>query len=389
MRTSVINIEGIFKKLSIFKMVVRFQRFFLLSVLVLGLVSLTLLSVSRQQSMLRTIAEPAKSNLNEAVQRLLLADELANNDEVNRAAANFDSIMNTEASLSSMSQYSRDVWTSATKIRSLLASANRADAAAEAVNFRSLMDKNDSERVKIAVGTKSRRFDWSFALGIFGASTCLTLLAFSHRSLLGEAQARAAAKDSCTAALLTLSEQFDEERQRTATLQKRLLDVGADSKAKIAEMFHVSEILESQITFLKGSLSTNSEKYHILESHFVHKSNEADLLKSKLGNLLEEFEAQIQDRQAEAAERNGLLQALSMQKINSEAEYAVAKIELAELRASQAKFRATIESDNTVLEWSNKKLVAQVAELSDHIASLKAELASTAMRLRQVLANNV
>lgn len=454
MRASVTYIGAIFKIFSVSKMIFRFQRTFLLSLLILGLVSLTLLSVSRQLSMLHPVAAAPESHLNEAVQRLLLADELANNDEVSKAGANFDKVLTTEAPLSSTSKFSTGVWSSAAKIKGLLVAANRAGAVAEAVNFRVLIDEFDSERSKNSVNTKSHIFDWFFALGILGALTCLALFYVSHGSLLGEVQVRTAAQDSRKAELLTLSEQFDAERQRTATLQKRLMDVGMESKNKMANMFRVTEILESQVAFLKGNLATNSERYNTLESHLVHKNCEADLLKGKLGGLLEEFEAQIQDRererkqfddanaelqskldlanidladasdrnqkmkgdladqteqvkglkgklkglldefeaqiqdrQVEAEERNCQLQVLSMQKIQSDADHALVKMELEELRVSQAKFRATIESDNTVLDWSNRKLIAQVSESSECIASLKEELASTAMRLRQVLSS--
>jgi hypothetical protein len=459
-RASVANFEAALKIFSVSKVIFRFQRAFLMSVLILGMASLTLLSVSRQLSMLHPAIAPAESNLNEAVQRLLLADELANNDEVGRAGANFDKVITTEAPLSSTSKFSTDLWSSAAKIRGLLMAANRADAVAEAVKFRVLIDQLDAERSaersQNMLKTNSHIFDWSFAVGILGALMCLALFYVSHRSLLCEVQVRTAAKDSSAAELLTLSEQFDAERQRTAALQKRLMDVGIESKNKMADMFRVTEILESQVAVLKVTLAKNSEKYTILESHLVHKNNEADLLKGKLGGLLEEFdaqiqdreserkqsevanaalqskldlanidlseasdrnqkikvdladqteqvkclkgklkgllnefEAQIQDRQAEDLERNRQLQVLSRQKIQSEAEYVLVKMEFEELRVSQAKFKATIESDNSVLEWSNKKLIAQVSDLSQCNDSLRSELASTTMRLRQVISSQV
>ena len=312
MKPSLLDIEALVTAVPMPNLVSKFRRSFLLSMLFLGLVSLTSISISQQQSWARATTAAAndssttRSSLSEAVQRLLLADELANDDEVIKAGANFDNIMNTKGKSPKTAQLiSDDLWSSAARVKDLLVASNRGEAILEAVNFRKKINQLDAQRYQSKGLVKKTIIDWPFILGILGAISCLTLLGLRHKSLLSEVAAGNSAMDSSTSALLTLNVKFDDERSRTAALQKRLLEMALDSKTKASDTFRLHEILESQVDFLKNSLATLSGKNRALDLDLARKSDEAHQLKGKLIALLAAHEAQIQAHQAERHQNEG------------------------------------------------------------------------------------
>jgi hypothetical protein len=406
--------------------IARIRRSLLLAVLLLGATSLTMISIGRERLWMRANFGHSALTLDDAVSRILLADEMAIDNEVEKATRNFDLVMNVGQSEAGLSPPIRDIRSSANKIKGYLVDSNRKGAMEEAVEFRKKiesLDKGSHPTKREPIGTGA---DWPFMVGIIGLLTCLGLLGVNSITLRRDIAAGRDAEQRACQELAALNSQFEGERRRTSELQKRLIGISKVAKirqAEAARAVNLAANLDAQLESLQGAIGLFATERKTFESDVTQKNLQITELKAHLKTLLNEAEILSQHRDSERQATAGATGELTTQKLLwvSHEKSLIAQLEESRTQARQAgeqaahtlaeqtalwaerekaislqlensrvdarNIKVSWEADHVVLEWSNKKLLTQNAELVGQVAGLKAELLSEAIRFRELVSS--
>jgi hypothetical protein len=399
-----------------------------------ALVVMSLISVAAIFLRSETTSSPDNSiqYLEASVLRLMMADELAIEGELEKAT---DQVENALSGLSPRELGNpavQELVGSASKIRDQIAASDRKSAVESLLVFRKKADEVSAALYRSPGESRVNSADYLATLGVLGAlafiGSALYRRRLTKRDIITEGEIIATSSREVD----DVRREFAAERERTTSLQQKLIDAGKLARAKEAELDDATRRLatldtkrkaqdaliqaleskkaeseleasvrKSELGFLEKKLaSTASENRELAKSQIVMKdqldvalsqlTEVTKLARSREEAVCREFSAY---KMAAAARESGLTgdldQALGeLRKSKGVARFREQSltIEINDLKAQNSKIKSEVSSEMAVIEWSNTKLKGQISELQDEVNRLKAELVGEARRFSDQLA---
>jgi hypothetical protein len=327
--------------------------------------------------------------LDAAVLRVMISDELGVDSETGAAGDHLDNILSIYAEKGQADSRIdvEPLIAAATKIKASMDAGDRKSAVEELITFRSTVNNIEAQKFRGPINTSSDDLSL-IALSICAILELLALIYLFWGSRLLKAQCRSLNDDYDK-----ISEDF--ERVRAAYEDER--NSGTELRQKLIDQARTTKTLDS-------NLRTTEERLRLLSKESNERTGLLEIRERELEELLRA--AEIEKNTAGAA-----LVALraECQKMNLKIETSIAEVErltleraifsqrveaiqqtstLVEDRIVAAESKAKkIETDYTILEWSNVKLKALNEDLAQEIVKLKAEMESEAKRFRDQLAS--
>ena len=350
------------------------------------LVMMLMIQISSLSGPSELVVDDTGQRLDAAVMRLMMADELAVDDEGEKAADNLENVLAAFAGKESanMPKATQDLVSSAVMIRSHLANADRKAAVEESVRFRKLADDMDAAAYRGEANTLKKSSSWISLFSILLTITCAVLLWANGGSASRDVITLRDELNSAAAELSEVSGKFEDERRRTTELQQRLLEVGRASKnldVSLGESAKKAAEFESQMRDLHGALSRAEAGWNESKSKLDMKNRElSELIAQSAAN-----QEKLKDIESERNRSSKVIEQLTDERSGIDIALSAAQTELAALRAKTTRINE-IETNHAILEWSNSKLKSQNDEFASEIARLKDEMLSEAKRFRDQLA---
>jgi hypothetical protein len=370
--------------------------------------------------------------LETSVLRLMLADEVAVTGEVEKAGVQLENALTNISEKDLKTPGSRDLVSLATKIRDQIADSDRKSAVESLLIYRKKSDEVIEAKYKGPLETRVAVADYLAVMGGFGALGFIALALYRRRLSAREITLEHEQVLKTSMDIDAIRREFSAERERTTSLQQRLVEVGKLMKTKDADLddavrrlasFEAKrksqeariqaidlkrETAEAEVLTTRSELRTLENKMSTVAAGNRELSKSYEVLKGQMDVALSRLtEATALARAREEAllselavfkagafaREKGLsedldqaLSELRANKISAKFRESTLTSDLSNLRTECAKIKNDFASEMTVIEWTNAKLNTQVRELQDEINRLKAEQVAEARRFTDQLA---
>lgn len=349
------------------------------------------------------IPEDRLTQIDRAVLRLMVADEVGGDDGLQKATDHLDSLINdVTANGGDQAELERFGFLSVVKkIRSALANSDRKSAVENLYAFQEKLTAAEAKDYREKIRMNPSNFNWFMVLGLLGLLFSLGLIWFAESVIRRKLAFESREKDERSNDLAIFKTQFDEERQRTVELQHRLIESGRTIRKlerNIGEYNDVISKLESSIKFLRSSMNEAEERRRILEAELDERARSQHEAVSRAASLEAVIDAAVRSEEAlvrrfneSLTEKTSEIEALHVSKKVLQAQLdsvqeetnrtmerwnSDAREEAEALRNEIIQVRAKAESECAVADWSNTKLQKQIEEMTTEIQNLKETVAT-------------
>ena len=347
--------------------------------------------------------EDTMSRLDGAVLRLMMADELAVDDELQRASENLEFIFTLVGSKDIQKKYpvSQEIFGLAEKIRDALANSDRKSAVDLLVLFREKMDTVDSAAYRNNLSRQDSDLNWTLLSGIFGLLAGVSLFWLSESRSRRRLMRLQAEKSRLEDDLNLASDRFGDERQRTIELQQRLIESNRlirKIESTLEDYSQALPKLEASVKFLRSALTESDSRVKSMELDLDEKSKAYNDSLGKISSMEAVLDAACRSEETKqaqfnklVAEKNKELESLlareeelqrTLERWDSDA-----RQEAEALRSEMAKARVAFDSEFAVVEWSNVKMRTELEELNAEILKLRETIATQSRDARTDLIN--